>query len=134
MSGFGSGTDSASPIRRIHPADVDTPSLSPDARTRGRGGSAQSDPVPTQPTIAEIAADDDTFSTLVAALTAADLVDTFADADAGPFTVFAPTNAAFEAFVDGVEDFELEDLLALESLADILGYHVTAGVETAASY
>ncbi|MBT6492579.1 MAG: fasciclin domain-containing protein, partial [Deltaproteobacteria bacterium] len=42
-------------------------------------------------TIAAIAAGNDDFSTLVAALTAADLVDTFNGS--GDFTVFAPTNA-----------------------------------------
>ena len=43
--------------------------------------------------IVEIAVGDERFSTLVAAVTAAGLVDTLAGA--GPFTVFAPTNDAF---------------------------------------
>jgi transforming growth factor-beta-induced protein len=78
---------------------------------------------PTQ-TIAEIAAGDPNFSILVQALEAADLVDVLAGE--GPFTVFAPTNEAFEALL-----LELgataEELLAREDLADILTYHVLSG-------
>ncbi|MEJ2244123.1 MAG: fasciclin domain-containing protein, partial [Candidatus Bathyarchaeota archaeon] len=63
-------------------------------------------PVFSQGTIVDIAVDDpDNFSTLVAALTAADLVDTLNSE--GPFTVFAPTNAAFDALPDGVLDYLL---------------------------
>lgn len=71
--------------------------------------------------IVGIATSDDSFSTLVAALKAADLVSAL-QAD-GPFTVFAPTNEAFEALPAGV----LEDLLKPENkgdLAKILTYHV----------
>ncbi len=63
------------------------------------------------------------FSTLVAALTAADLVDTLADLETN-YTVFAPTNAAFEKLPEG----RLEELLAdPEALANILLYHVASG-------
>jgi len=75
-------------------------------------------------TIAEIAAADDNFSTLAAALEAAGLVDTL-DGE-GPFTVFAPTNEAFEA----IPEQELEALLQEENrdlLIDILTYHVVEG-------
>lgn len=61
------------------------------------------------------------FSTLVAAVKAAGLVETLQGE--GPFTVFAPTNAAFEALPEGT----LEDLLKPENkekLASILKYHV----------
>lgn len=62
------------------------------------------------------------FSTLLAALDAADLTDTLKGT--GPFTVFAPTDAAFEALPEGV----LEDLLANTSaLTEVLTYHVVAG-------
>jgi len=74
---------------------------------------------PELPTIVEIAASDENFSTLVAALTAADLVDDLAGP--GPFTVFAPTNDAFDALPEGV----LDDLLAdVDALTDVLLYHV----------
>jgi uncharacterized surface protein with fasciclin (FAS1) repeats len=64
------------------------------------------------------------FKTLVAALTAAGLVDTLNGA--GPFTVFAPTDAAFAALPAGTVD----DLLKPENkdkLIAILTYHVVAG-------
>lgn len=64
------------------------------------------------------------FSTLVAALTAAGLVETLQGA--GPFTVFAPTDAAFAALPAGL----LEKLLLPENkavLASILTYHVVSG-------
>jgi uncharacterized surface protein with fasciclin (FAS1) repeats len=79
---------------------------------------------PTQ-TIVEVAlADPDNFSTLVTALTAADLVTTLSDED-GTFTVFAPTNAAF-AKIDGDA---LSALLAdTEALTEVLLTHVVSDV------
>lgn len=68
------------------------------------------------------------LSTLVTAVTAADLVATLKTA--GPFTVFAPTNAAFAKLPAGT----VEGLLKPESksaLSDILIYHVVAGKYTA---
>jgi len=71
-------------------------------------------------TIVDIALADDNFSTLVAALTEANLVATLSD-ESATFTVFAPTNAAF----DKVEDTALEGLLAdTDALTDILLKHV----------
>ena len=64
------------------------------------------------------------FTTLAAALTAAGLVDTLKGP--GPFTVFAPTDAAFAALPAGT----VEDLLKPENkdkLVAILTYHVIAG-------
>jgi uncharacterized surface protein with fasciclin (FAS1) repeats len=64
------------------------------------------------------------FNTLVAAVKAADLVDTFKGA--GPFTVFAPTDEAFANLPAGV----LEDLLKPENkakLQNVLTYHVVPG-------
>jgi uncharacterized surface protein with fasciclin (FAS1) repeats len=72
-------------------------------------------------TIVAVAADNPDFTTLVAAVEAADLVDTL-NGD-GPFTVFAPTNEAFEALPAGV----LDALLLPENkevLTQILTYHV----------
>lgn len=74
--------------------------------------------------IVEIASDTDELSTLVAAVEAAGLVETL-QGD-GPFTVFAPTNEAFDALPDGT----LESLLLEENremLIDILTYHVVPG-------
>ena len=74
--------------------------------------------------IVDIAAGNDSFSTLVAAVKAADLVDTLKGE--GPFTVFAPVNAAFDALPDGT----VEDLLKPENkeqLAAVLTYHVVPG-------
>merc|ERR1719238_356966 len=76
-------------------------------------------PEPTQ-SIVEIALADPQFSTLVAALQAADLVDTLSGD--GPFTVFAPTNSAFEALGSAVDDLLLPE--NKEQLTSILLYHV----------
>lgn len=74
--------------------------------------------------IVDIAAGDENFSTLVAAVTAAGLVDTLKSD--GPFTVFAPTNAAFAKLPAGT----VESLLLPENkdqLVSILTYHVVGG-------
>lgn len=78
-----------------------------------------------EPTIAEIAAGDENFSTLVAALTAAELVETFAGKD--HYTVFAPTNAAFTKAL-GDLGLTAEELLGnKEMLTAILLFHVAKG-------
>jgi uncharacterized surface protein with fasciclin (FAS1) repeats len=72
-------------------------------------------------TIVEVAAGDETFSTLVQAVEAAGLADTLAAE--GPYTVFAPTNEAFEALPEGT----VEQLLQpenQEALTQLLTYHV----------
>lgn len=77
-----------------------------------------------EPDIVDIAASNDDFSTLVAAVSAAGLVDTLKGD--GPFTVFAPNNAAFAALPAGT----VESLLEPENkdtLTSILTYHVVAG-------
>lgn len=70
------------------------------------------------------------FTTLVAALDAAGLTATFADASAGPFTVFAPTDAAFAALPAGVLD-QLLDPINQAVLIQVLQYHVASGELTA---
>lgn len=70
------------------------------------------------------------FTTLVAALDAAGLTATFADAGAGPFTVFAPTDAAFAALPTGVLD-QLLDPVNQAVLIQVLQYHVASGELTA---
>ena len=79
--------------------------------------------------IVEVAQGNPDFSTLVAAIVAADLAETLSGE--GPFTVFAPTNAAFEALPAGL----LEKLLLPENkaiLVKILTYHVVASKVMAA--
>jgi len=80
-------------------------------------------------TIVDIAVASDDFTTLVAAVQAAGLVEVL-QGD-GPFTVFAPTDAAFAALPEGL----LEKLLLpenLEVLVSILTYHVVAATVLAA--
>jgi uncharacterized surface protein with fasciclin (FAS1) repeats len=69
------------------------------------------------------------FSILVSALQEADLVETLQGE--GPFTVFAPTNAAFEKLL-GDLDITAEELLAQPDLAKVLTYHVVSGKVLAA--
>lgn len=76
------------------------------------------------PDVVDIAIDSDAHTTLVAAVKAADLVSTLKGD--GPFTVFAPTNAAFDALPEGT----VASLLKPENkatLQSILTYHVIAG-------
>ena len=67
------------------------------------------------------------FSTLVAAIKAAGLVETLKGA--GPFTVFAPTDEAFAKLPEGTVEGLLKDL---PKLKQILTYHVVAGKVMAA--
>jgi uncharacterized surface protein with fasciclin (FAS1) repeats len=73
-------------------------------------------------TIVDIAVADGRFETLVAALQAAELVDTLSGE--GPFTVFAPTDDAFDALPEGTVESLLEDK---EQLTSVLTYHVVPG-------
>lgn len=72
--------------------------------------------------IIETAISNPEFSTLVTAIKAADLVTALSDT--GPFTVFAPTNAAFEKIPKETLDAVLADKAKLTS---ILKYHVIVG-------
>lgn len=74
--------------------------------------------------IVEIATGSEDFSILVAALQKADLVEALQGE--GPFTVFAPTNAAFTKLL-GELDITADQLLAHPQLADVLLYHVVSG-------
>ena len=80
-------------------------------------------------TIVDVASGAGNFNTLVAAVKAADLVETLSGT--GPFTVFAPTDEAFAALPAGV----LDALLLPENkeiLVKILTYHVVSGMVMAA--
>lgn len=81
-------------------------------------------------TVVDIAVGSSDHTTLVAAVSAAGLVETLNGA--GPFTIFAPTNAAFSALPEGT----VESLLLPENkdqLTGILTYHVVAGNVMAAN-
>lgn len=78
-----------------------------------------------KPNVVQVAVGSPDHSTLVAAVKAAELVDVLSNV--GPFTVFAPVNAAFDALPAGT----VEGLLKPESkkdLTNILEYHVYVGV------
>ncbi|MBK7762423.1 MAG: fasciclin domain-containing protein [Bacteroidetes bacterium] len=75
--------------------------------------------------VVQVAVGSKDHTTLVAAVKAGELVDALSNT--GPFTVFAPTNAAFDKLPAGTVD----DLLKpenKETLQDILQYHVSVGV------
>lgn len=100
--------------------------MMPDAKVKMVGGAKM---FPTR-NIVENAMNSKDHTTLVAAVKAADLVETLTSE--GPFTVFAPTNTAFEALPEGT----VETLLKAENkeqLQTILKYHVVAGNYSAAS-
>ncbi len=80
-------------------------------------------------TIVDIAVGNPDFSILVTALTEAGLVETLSGD--GPFTVFAPNNAAFEQALADL-GITAEELLARDDLGDILTYHVVPGSVLAA--
>jgi transforming growth factor-beta-induced protein len=89
---------------------------------------------PAAETIVDIAAGNPDFSVLVELLTSAGLVETLAGE--GPFTVFAPTNAAFEALAadlgTDIEGFKAQVGADAEALAKVLTSHVYAGKVMAA--
>jgi uncharacterized surface protein with fasciclin (FAS1) repeats len=91
---------------------------------------AEETKAPAEPkTVVEAAAANKDFTTLVAAVKAAGLAETLSGK--GPFTVFAPTNKAFEKLPEGT----VEGLLkpdAKKQLTSILTYHVVPGAVMAA--
>lgn len=92
--------------------------------TVGAGQSAVQDDT-SEPDVVRVAVGSADHTTLVTALKTAQYVDALSNA--GPFTVFAPTNAAFEKLPAGT----VEDLLKPENkaaLQNILEYHVFVGV------
>jgi transforming growth factor-beta-induced protein len=104
-------------------------SAAPAARTAGFAPAA-GDPTKT---IAEQAAADPQFSTLVAALGAAGLVGSFDSCDDAKTTVFAPTNDAFAAALTKL-GMTADQLLAQKQLlTSVLTYHVVAGAVDAAT-
>ncbi len=105
-------------------ATEQTNSGTTDAAVNAAGQSAVQDN-DSQKDVVKVAVGSKDHTTLVAALQAASYVDVLSNA--GPFTVFAPTNAAFDLLPKGT----LDDLLKPENkdkLRDILEYHVYVGV------
>jgi uncharacterized surface protein with fasciclin (FAS1) repeats len=102
----------------------------PAATLPATAGGNYSKPAAATNTVVDVAVSNNDFSTLVAALKAADLVDALKGS--GPFTVFAPTNAAFAALPAGA----LDDLLKPANKAKlqaVLKYHVIpAKIESSA--
>jgi uncharacterized surface protein with fasciclin (FAS1) repeats len=89
------------------------------------GGQSTVDDKESQPDVVHIAVNSPDHTTLVAALKAAEYVDALSNA--GPFTVFAPTNAAFDKLPAGTVD-NLVKPENKEKLRTILEYHVYVGV------
>merc|ERR1712050_366956 len=81
-------------------------------------------PAPAPSSIVDTAVGNGAFTVLVEALQEAGLVDALSGP--GPFTVFAPTDAAFTALLDSLSVTK-EELLARADLATILQYHVISG-------
>jgi uncharacterized surface protein with fasciclin (FAS1) repeats len=97
-------------------------SSTPQEETVGQSG-VQDDV--SNPNIVQVASGSKDHTTLVTAVKAAELVDALSNA--GPFTVFAPTNAAFEKLPAGTVEGLLEPSKK-DALTDILQYHVYVGV------
>lgn len=98
--------------------------LPQDALAKMVGGSEMS----ASKTIVQNAANSKDHTTLVAAVKAAGLAETLSGK--GPFTVFAPTNAAFDKLPDGTVDTLLKPANK-DKLANILTYHVVPAKATA---
>lgn len=96
----------------------------PNSLTENTGQSGVVDET-SNPNIVQVASGSKDHTTLVAAVKAASLVDVLSNA--GPFTVFAPTNAAFDKLPAGTVDNLLKPENK-ETLSDILSYHTYVGV------
>lgn len=104
------------------PAQDAAASMQEDNLTRGGQASVKDDV--SQINILNIALGSEDHTTLVAGVQAAEIEHVLVNA--GPLTVFAPTNAAFDALPEGT----LEDLLKPENkrkLGDIITFHATPG-------
>ena len=87
------------------------------------------DEVMLPPTVVNLALNNPIFSSLVAALTRADLTTDYVSilSGDGPFTVFAPTNDAFQALLDSSAEWNTLDDIPVETLEAVLNYHVVNG-------
>ncbi|MCU7694539.1 fasciclin domain-containing protein [Haoranjiania flava] len=108
------------------PEDTNNNSALPSSATQSEAGGQENvkDDV-SQKDVVKIASENKDFSTLSAAVKQAGLVTTLSNA--GPFTIFAPNNAAFDKLPKGtVDGLMKEDKKA--TLRDILEYHAYVGV------
>jgi transforming growth factor-beta-induced protein len=81
------------------------------------------------PNVVNLASNNGLFSTLVAALTRSDLTTDYVSVltGDGPFTVFAPTNDAFQALLDSNPDWNSLNDIPVATLQAVLNYHVVSG-------
>ena len=86
-------------------------------------------PAPVSNTVVDVIVNSEDHTVLEAAVLAADLAGALSAE--GPFTVFAPTDAAFTALMEALE-LSAEELLAFEGLTDVLLYHVVGAQALAA--
>jgi uncharacterized surface protein with fasciclin (FAS1) repeats len=98
---------------------------SPDSTTQVAGGQEKVQDNESEKDVVKVAVSSKDHTTLVAALKQADLVTALSNA--GPFTVFAPTNEAFAKLPAGTVDDLMKDAKK-EDLRNVLQYHVTLGV------
>ena len=108
--------------------------MSPTSPSSMSGSTSMGTPGSTLPTIAGVATSNSNFTTLVSALSKAGLVSTFSGA--GSFTVFAPTNAAFDAAAaallgPGRTGQDLVNGLDVATLTAVLKYHVVGDARNA---
>ncbi len=105
--------------------DTEKTAATTESGVEGNGGQANVKDDTSNPNIVQVAASSKDHTTLVAAVKAAGLVDALSNV--GPFTVYAPTNAAFDKLpagtVDGLLKPENKD-----ALRNILEYHTYVGV------
>ncbi len=104
--------------------NTDTQVQTQETVTQNETAEAMEEQAMSTKTIVDVAQEAGDFNTLIAAVQAAGLVETLQSE--GPFTVFAPTDAAFAALPEGT----VEDLLKPENkekLVSILTYHVVPG-------
>lgn len=87
------------------------------------------DEVMLPPSVVNIALNNNGFSSLVAALTRSDLTTDFISilSGTGPFTVFAPTDAAFQALLDSNIEWNTLADIPVATLEAVLSYHVVSG-------
>jgi uncharacterized surface protein with fasciclin (FAS1) repeats len=81
------------------------------------------------PSVVNLALNNPNFSSLVAALTRSDLTTDYVSilSGNGPFTVFAPTNGAFQALLDSNPDWNTLNDIPVATLEAVLNYHVVNG-------
>lgn len=92
------------------------------------------DKVMLPPNVVTLALNNNGFTSLVSALTRSDLTTDFVSilSGNGPFTVFAPTNAAFQALLDSNSSWNSLNDIPLATLEAVLKYHVISGANVQA--